>query len=179
MESSVPFIFRQQCSTRSSIQEWSEFVLDVNFSFALGSASLFYPAQASSVRKGGFILINGFPCKVVHMSTAKTGKHGGAKIHFTAVDIFTGKKMEAIEGSTANVEVPNVSRTEYTLIDISDDFLSLMDGDGATRQDIRTPDNLRNELKQKFEQGINLFVTVTSAMGQEVAQEYRETAKTA
>lgn len=76
--------------------------------------------------------------------------------------------------STANVEVPNVTRTEYTLIDVNDDFLSLMDSDGATRQDIRTPDALKNELKTKFEAGSTLFIIVMMAMGQEVAQEYRE-----
>ncbi len=60
-----------------------------------------------------------------------------AQIHFTAVDIFTNKKMDCLEMSTANVEVPYVQRTEYTLIDINEDFLSLMDGDANTRQDIR------------------------------------------
>jgi translation initiation factor 5A len=82
--------------------------------------------------------------------------------------------MEALHMSTANVEVPNVTRTEYTLIDVSDDFLSLMDADGNTRQDIRTPDHLKNELKTKFEAGSTMFIIVMMAMGQEVAQEYRE-----
>eukprot|EP00009_Paramoeba_aestuarina_P007859 CAMPEP_0201516140 /NCGR_PEP_ID=MMETSP0161_2-20130828/7534_1 /ASSEMBLY_ACC=CAM_ASM_000251 /TAXON_ID=180227 /ORGANISM="Neoparamoeba aestuarina, Strain SoJaBio B1-5/56/2" /LENGTH=60 /DNA_ID=CAMNT_0047913163 /DNA_START=74 /DNA_END=253 /DNA_ORIENTATION=+ len=50
------------------------------------------PAQASSLRKGGHIVIKGHPCKVVEMSTSKTGKHGHAKVHFVAVDIFTNKK---------------------------------------------------------------------------------------
>ena len=49
-----------------------------------------------------------------------------------------------------------------------------MDSDGATRQDIRTPDALKNELKTKFEAGSTLFIIVMMAMGQEVAQEYRE-----
>lgn len=143
------------------------------------SSALFFPAQASSVRKGGFLLINGFPCKVVHMSTAKTGKHGGAKIHFTAVDIFTDKKMELLSMSTANVEIPNVQRTEFSLIDVNDDFLSLMDADGNTRQDIRTPESMKKDLKAKFEAGTSLFIIVMQAMGQEVAQEYRETGKVA
>ena len=30
------------------------------------------------------------PCKIVEMSTSKTGKHGHAKVHLVALDIFTG-----------------------------------------------------------------------------------------
>ena len=36
------------------------------------------------------------PCKVVDMSTSKTGKHGHAKVNFTGVDIFTGKKVRVL-----------------------------------------------------------------------------------
>ena len=57
-------------------------------------ASESYPIEAGQIRKGGFIMIKGRPCKVSDVSTSKTGKHGHAKCHFVAIDIFTGKKME-------------------------------------------------------------------------------------
>ena len=43
-------------------------------------ASRTYPQQASAIRKNGYLLIKGRPCKVVDMSTSKTGKHGHAKV---------------------------------------------------------------------------------------------------
>merc|ERR1711936_1550270 len=75
-----------------------------------------------------FVMIKGKACKIVDMSTSKTGKHGHAKVHMVALDIFDGRKYEDICPSTHNMECPIVKRTEYQLIDIDDEgFTSLMD----------------------------------------------------
>ena len=44
-------------------------------------AADFFPQQCSALRKGGHVIIKGKPCKIVEMSTSKTGKHGHAKVH--------------------------------------------------------------------------------------------------
>lgn len=48
---------------------------------AVGSgASETCPNQCSALRKNGHVLLKGRPCKIVDMTTSKTGKHGHAKV---------------------------------------------------------------------------------------------------
>uniref|UniRef100_A0A453B604 Eukaryotic translation initiation factor 5A n=1 Tax=Aegilops tauschii subsp. strangulata TaxID=200361 RepID=A0A453B604_AEGTS len=107
---------------------------------------------------------------VVEVSTSKTGKHGHAKCHFVALDIFNGKKLEDIVPSSHNCDVPHVDRTEYQLIDISEDgFVSLLTDNGSTKDDLKLPtdDAILTQLKDGFAEGKDLALTVMSAMGEE------------
>ncbi len=151
---------------------------DHEFEAVESSGSHTYPMQASALRKNGHVVIKGRPCKIVDMSTSKTGKHGHAKIHMVAQDIFNQKKYEDITPSTANMDVPNVVRSEYILIDIDDGFLSLMTTGGDTKDDIAVPtEDLGKQLEADFEDGKELLVTVVSAMGEEAVISYKEAPK--
>nr|AAF79401.1 F16A14.17 [Arabidopsis thaliana] len=107
---------------------------------------------------------------VVEVSTSKTGKHGHAKCHFVAIDIFTSKKLEDIVPSSHNCDVPHVNRTDYQLIDISEDgYVSLLTDNGSTKDDLKLPndDTLLQQIKSGFDDGKDLVVSVMSAMGEE------------
>ncbi|KAI9091885.1 putative HYP2-translation initiation factor eIF5A.1 [Phlyctochytrium arcticum] len=148
------------------------------FDSADAGAALTYPLQCSALRKNGFVCIKGRPCKIVDMSTSKTGKHGHAKVHLVATDIFTGKKLEELSPSTHNMDVPNVRRVEYALVDIADDgFLSLMNPDNSMKEDVKLPEGeLGSKLKKEFDEGADLVVTVVTAMGEEHALSYKSAA---
>jgi len=125
-------------------------------------------------------VIKGRPCKIVDMSTSKTGKHGHAKVHIVALDIFTQRKYEDICPSTHNMDVPNVTRREYQLINIDDGFLNLMSEDGSIKSDVKLPeeDGLGAKIQADFDAEKELLVTVVAAMGEEQAITYKEGPKT-
>ncbi|KAH7022504.1 translation protein SH3-like domain-containing protein [Ilyonectria destructans] len=150
---------------------------DVTFESADAGASLTFPMQCSALRKNGFVVIKNRPCKIVDMSTSKTGKHGHAKVHLVAIDIFTNKKYEDLSPSTHNMDVPHVSRREFQLLDIADDgFLSLMNDDGDTKDDVRMPDGeVGDKITRLFrEEEKDTNVVILTSMGEEAAVEAKE-----
>ena len=116
---------------------------DETFESTDAGASETYPMEAGQIRKSGHIMIKGNPCKVIDVSTSKTGKHGHAKCHFVAQDIFTGKKMEDLVPASHTTNVPFVKKIELQCMGVDEDgFVSLLTDDGEPREDIKLPNTL-------------------------------------
>eukprot|EP01041_Mallomonas_annulata_P002818 gene2818-5540_t len=142
---------------------------DYDFEGGDAGASFSVPCEAGQIRVGKYMIMNDRPVKISAVSTSKTGKHGSAKCNFAGYDIFNGKKIEDMQPSSNTVQVPNVIRKEYTLLDISpDDYCSLMDENGNTREDLKLPDypdNFNREIRKAFEDGKSLMISVLGACG--------------
>ncbi|KAH3761995.1 Eukaryotic translation initiation factor 5A [Pelomyxa schiedti] len=125
-----------------------------------------FPVQCSALRKGGFVVLKNAPCKIMEMRTSKTGKHGHAKVHLVGIDIFTGRKYEDLCPSTHNMDVPEVKRADYDLIDIEDKAVSLLTDTGDIKDDVLLPEGeLGESISAAFAEGQNLTVTCQKAMG--------------
>jgi translation initiation factor 5A len=155
---------------------------DYDFSSGDAGASHVFNSEAGQIRVGGFMVIKEHPCRVTAVSTSKTGKHGHAKCNFTALDIFTNKKYEDIIPATHTAHIPVVVRKDFDLLDITDDgFLSLMDEEGNTRDDVKLPEHpegYARDLKLAFEasqaSSKALSVSLLSAMGHEQIMSHKE-----
>jgi len=133
-----------------------------------------YPVSAGSLKKGSYAILKGFPCIVESITISKTGKHGHAKAKIIGTHIFNGKKYDGIETTSHNIDVPNVDRVEYQLTDIRDGYVSLMDGEGKLREDLKVPEGeLGEKIKELFEDGEDINIVVLSAMGHDQIMEYK------
>ena len=141
------------------------------------------PLKASAFRKGGYILLKGKPCKIVEMTTSKTGKHGHAKVKFVGVDIFTGKKYQELQGSTHAMSEVIVTKREYTVMDIDDEgnitSLDEEDAEGPALT-VDTDENTENEVHkelwaawQSMSDDQEMSISVTTAMGMDAIQSHK------
>ena len=144
---------------------------DEKFEAVDSGASDFYPTDVGSVKAGQYVVIQNRPCKVVHVDHFKVGKHGSAKANITGIDIFNEKKMLVNLPTSANIFVPNIKRSIYTVIDADEDgFVTLMDKQGTTRQDLKLPDETENDkiingrIREWISGGREMTVTIVEAL---------------
>lgn len=145
-------------------------------------ASKTISVEAGQIRKGGYIMIKGKPCKVKDVSVSKTGKHGHAKCKFSASDIFTGASCEELCPSTHSIDVPIVNKSDWMIQGLHDDtYVLLMNDDGEIREDLQFPivmyktdDDMKTTdlIKHYCEllddnANIDIYCSVLSAVGQE------------
>ena len=149
---------------------------DETFESQDSGASTSYPIEAGQIRKGGYIMIKERPCKVSEVTSSKTGKHGHAKCHFVAIDIFSGKKMEDLVPAGHTTSVPFVKKEEFQCIDCDEDgFVTVMTASGDTRSDLKLPSEMNpappgaDELSQKIRDLLgeekDFYVIMQSACG--------------
>lgn len=164
-------------------EEVQEKEVDIEVATAKAGASLTVPIRAGEVRKGGYVMLKGKPCKVIEVSISKTGKHGHAKANITGLDVFTGRKYVEISPTSHNMTAPAMFRSEWQLTDLSrDGGMTLMDMGGNMKEDldlVKTTtgewNKISAEIIEKFptvEEGRGLFVTVLKAMTTEQVVDY-------
>merc|ERR1719215_2112934 len=97
-----------------------------------------HPHEAHHVKKGGYIMIKDFPCKIVEIKTSKTGKHGHAKCNITGVDVLTGRKYNEVHPGHIILDAFDRIQMEYDVSHTEgaeDDFVvHAMDEEGNQEQ---------------------------------------------
>lgn len=135
------------------------------------------PGRAGTLRKNDYIVIKGFPCKIIELTTSKTGKHGHAKANITAVDIFTGKKYEDSQSTSHNVDVPFVNKGEYDLVNLDEEGkITYLEEDGTMNEELTMDieSDLYKKILEDFQNGNDILITIVSSMGISQVTDYRK-----
>merc|ERR1740123_2723088 len=131
---------------------------DETFENTDAGASMCDKVESNRLKNGSLVMIKGNPCKVTEVSTAKPGKHGSAKVILKGKDILTSKVYECTYHAGDMVDAPIVNRQEYTLLNIDDTTLELLDPQGEVKSDVNLPEeehlkDIANKIQSVFDEG--------------------------
>ncbi len=105
--------------------------------------------NATEIRVGTNILVDGVPCVVKSIDVSKTGKHGHAKCRIEAVGIITGTKKVFVVPGHERIEVPSVDKRKGQILSKADGKASIMDLESFETIEVPCPDkNVFAELEE-------------------------------
>ena len=102
--------------------------------------------DATEMRVGSYLLLDGVAHQVKKMDVSKTGKHGHAKVRFEAISAFTGKKKVMVIPGHDKFEVPMIDKRQAQVLSIHGDSVSLMDNETFENFDLDIPEELQGSV---------------------------------
>lgn len=103
---------------------------------------------AGSLQKGGYVVLDGEACKVVDIQISKSGKHGHAKVRFTAMGLVDGKKRIEVLPAHDNVEVPIIEKKSAQVLSVNGDTANVMDSENYETFDLEIPEELKGQVAE-------------------------------
>ena len=100
-----------------------------------------------SLKKGGFILIDNVPCKVVSINISKSGKHGASKTRVEGMGLFDGRRRNIIKPADGKVSVPVLSKKQAQVLAIVGEKVQLMDLTDYSTFELDMPDSMKGKLE--------------------------------
>ncbi|MFP4038284.1 MAG: translation initiation factor IF-5A [Candidatus Nanohaloarchaea archaeon] len=98
--------------------------------------------EASSVKQGTIVMIEGEPCEVRSMSKSSPGKHGSAKCKIKARGVFDDKDRHITKPGDAMMMSPDVDKKEGQIVSHDGDIAQVMDMDTYETQEMELPSDL-------------------------------------
>jgi translation initiation factor 5A len=102
--------------------------------------------EATAVKVGNYIQIEGEACMVKSIDISKTGKHGHAKCRIEAVSAISDKKKVVVVPGHERFEVPMIDKRKAQVLSIGA-RANLMDSETFENFDLDIPEELKSELK--------------------------------
>jgi len=103
--------------------------------------------NATEVRVGTSIIVDGKACVVKKADFSTPGRHGHAKLRAEAEGIIDGKKRVLVVPGHERFEVPRIEKRKGQVLSIKDK-VSIMDSDSYETLEIAIPSELKDDIKE-------------------------------
>ena len=107
--------------------------------------------EVGSLKKGGYVIIDGEPCEVVSVEKSKPGKHGSAKVRLVAIGLFDDVKRDMVAPADKKVEVPIVEKKKAQVVSTTPDSIQIMDLETYNTFEVKPPTD--QDLLSKLQPG--------------------------
>jgi translation initiation factor 5A len=116
--------------------------------------SMTKPMDVGELRVGGYMLIDGEPCRIMDITKSKPGKHGSAKARIVAIGVFDGQKRQFVKPVSSNAEVPIIDKKPGQVFAVNPTGVQIMDLETYEYLDAPFPEE--EDLKAKLTSGVEI-----------------------
>jgi translation initiation factor 5A len=112
------------------------------------------PVDVGELRVGGYMMIDGEPCRIVDISKSKPGKHGSAKARIVAIGVFDNQKRQFVKPVDLGAEIPIIDKRAGQVFSVNPTGVQIMDLE--TFEYIDAPFPEEEDLKAKLIAGTEI-----------------------
>ena len=112
------------------------------------------PVDVGELRVGGYMMIDGEPCRIVDISKSKPGKHGSAKARIVAIGVFDNQKRQFVKPVDLGAEIPIIDKRAGQVFSVNPNGVQIMDLETYEYIDAPFPDE--EDLKAKLVAGTEI-----------------------
>ncbi len=112
------------------------------------------PMGVGELRVGGYMMIDGEPCRIMDVTKSKPGKHGSAKARIVAIGVFDGQKRQFVKPVDNNAEVPIIDKRPGQVFAVNPTGVQIMDLETYEYLDAPFPEE--EDIKAKLAPGVEI-----------------------
>ncbi len=112
------------------------------------------PVDVGELRVGGYMIIDGQPCRIMDIAKSKPGKHGSAKARIVAIGVFDNQKRQFVKPVDCGSEVQIINKRPGQVFAVNPTGVQIMDLETYEYLDAPFPEE--PELKEKLVAGAEI-----------------------
>ena len=109
---------------------------------------VFKVINATELKIGSFVILEGEVFQIKSMEISKTGKHGHSKCRIEAVAVIGEKKKVMVVPGHERFEVPLIEKRKAQVLSILNNKANLMDAENFENFELEIPEDLKEQVKE-------------------------------